>query len=384
MRGHGLMQAIARVNRVFTEWKEGGLVVDYLGIAQYLKEAMIDYTVNGGKGKPSLDDELAVAKMLEFYEAIQYQLKYFDWLKFFKLSSEDKLRYIKTITDYIQSQDNGSETFSDTTAKLLKAYSLVSTHERADAIKDHVALFQAIRARLLKFAENERIEGGGKTNEEIEFAIKQIVSAAIVSDTVIDVFDAAGIKKPDISILDDKFLAEIQGMEHKNLAVELLKKLLKDELRKRSRVNLVQSKLFSERLEEAINRYHNGQIDNMEFIEKVLIPFAKEMRDADKRGDQLGLDFRELAFYDALYVNDSAVKVLGDEVLKHISQELLKTVRNSATIDWTIKESVQSALRRNIRRILRLHGYPPDLQERAVETVITQAKMLAHDLLKDQ
>lgn len=383
MQGHGLMQAIARVNRVFTEWKEGGLVVDYIGIAQYLKEAMIEYTASGGQGKPSLDDELAVAKMLEFYEAVLYQLNYFDWKKFFTLVPEEKLRYIKTIQDYVQSKESGSENFCDATSRLLKSYALVSTHAKADAIKDDIALFQAVRTRLLKFTERESIEGGGKTNEEIEFAIKQIVSAAIVSDTVVDVFDAAGIKKPDISILDDQFLAEIQGMEHKNLAVELLKKLLKDEIKKKSKFNLIQSKLFSEKLEEAIKRYHNGQIDNIEFIEKVLIPFAKEMREADKRGDKLGLDFRELAFYDALYVNDSAVQVLGDDILKHIAQELLKTVRNNTTIDWTIKESVQSALRRNIRRILRLHGYPPDLQEQAVETVIAQAKMLAEDLVNN-
>lgn len=384
MQGHGLMQAIARVNRVFTEWKEGGLVVDYIGIAQYLKQAMVEYTASGGQGKPSLDDELAVAKMLEFYEAVLYQLKYFDWKKFFTLTPENKLRYIKTIQDYIQSQDNGSENFCDTVSRLLKAYALVSTHEKADAIKDDVALFQATRSRLLKFMETERIEGGGKSNEEIDFAIRQIVSAAIVSEAVVDVFDAAGIKKPDISILDDSFLNEIQGMEHKNLAVELLKKLLKDEIKRKAKFNLVQSKMFSEKLEEAIQRYHNGQIDNIEFIEKVLIPFAREMREADKRGEQLGLDFRETAFYDALYVNDSAVKVLGDDVLKHIAQELLKIVRNSVSIDWTIKESVQSALRRNIRRILRLHGYPPDMQEKAVETVITQAKMLAEDLINSK
>ena len=380
MQGHGLMQAIARVNRVFTEWKDGGLVVDYLGIAQCLKEAMIEYTASGGQGKPSLDDEIAVAKMLEFYEAALYQLKYFDWKKFFTLTPADKLRYIKTIQDYIQSQENGSENFCDITAKIIKAYALVSTHEKAEVIKDDIALFQAIRTRLLKFTEIERIEGGGKSNDEIELAIKQIISSAIVSESVIDVFDAAGIKKPDISILDDKFLAEIQGMEHKNLAVELLKKLLKDEIKKQSKYNLIQSKLFSEKLEEAIQRYHNGQIDNIEFIEKVLVPFSREMREAYSRGEKLGLDFRELAFYDALYVNDSAVKILGDDILKHIAQELLKTVRNSTTIDWTIKESVQSALRRNIRRILRLHGYPPDLQEKAVETVIEQAKMLAEEL----
>lgn len=383
MQGHGLMQAIARVNRVFTEWKEGGLIVDYLGIAQYLKEAMIEYTASGGKGSPSLDDELAVAKMLEFHEDILHQLRFFDWKKFFTLTPEQKLRYINTIQDYIQSNDNGPEKFIEATSKLLKTYALVSTHEKAEVIKDDIALFQAIRTRLLKFTETSRIEDGGKTNEEIELAIKQIVSMAITSETVIDVFDAAGLKKPDISILDDKFLSEIQGMEHKNLAVELLKKLLKDEIKKQSKYNLVQSKLFSEKLEDAIQRYHNGQIDNIEFIEKVLIPFSKEMREASNRGERLGLDFRELAFYDALYVSDSAVKVLGDDILKHIAQELLKTVRNSTTIDWTIKESVQSALRRNIRRILRLHGYPPDLQEKAVETVITQAKMLAEDLVRN-
>lgn len=381
MRGHGLMQAIARVNRVFTEWKIGGLVVDYLGLAQFLKEAMIDYTASGGQGKPTLDDELAVAKMLEFHEAIEHQLRFFDWKKFFALTPEEKLRYIKTIQDYIQSQDNGAENFIDTTAKVLKAYALVSTHEKADQLKDNIALFQAIRTRLLKFTERERIEGGGRTNEEVEFAIKQIVSEAIVSDKVVDIFDAAGIKKPDISILDDKFLMDVQGMEQKNLAVELLKKLLRDELKQKSKVNLVQSKLFSEKLEDAIQRYHNGMIDNIEFLEQVLIPFAKEVREAENRGERLGLDFRELAFYDSLYVNDSAVKILGDAILKRIAQELLKTVRNSTTIDWTIKESVQSALRRNIRRILRLHGYPPDLQEKAVETVITQAKLLATDFL---
>ena len=383
MQGHNLMQAIARVNRVFVGDKEGGLVVDYLGIAQYLKQAMIEYTASGGKGKPSLDDELAVAKMLEFYEAVLYQLKYFDWKKFFTLAPEGKLRYIKIMTDYIQSLDNGSDNMCDAVSRLLKAYALVPTHEKAEAIKDDIALFQALRSCLMKFSETERMVKGGRTNEEIEFAIKQIVSTAIVSEAVVDVFDAAGIKKPDISILDDKFLADIQGMEHKNLAVALLKKLLREEIKRKSKFNLVQSKLFSEKLEEAIQRYHNGQIDNIEFIEQVLIPFAKEMREADKRGEALGLDFRETAFYDALYVNDSAVKVLGDDVLKHLAQELLKTVRNSVSIDWTIKESVQSALRRNVRRILRLHGYPPDLQEKAVETVITQAKMLADNLLAD-
>ena len=384
MQGANLMQSIARVNRVFNNAKEGGLIVDYIGLAQYLKEALVEYTISGGQGQPTLDDELAVAKCLEYYEGITHQLRFFDWKKFFALKPEEKLRYINITQDYIISQENGSDNFCDTTSKLLKAYALVSTHERIDALKDDIALFQAIRARLNKFSERTRIDGGGKTNAEIDIAIKQIVSDALVSEDVIDIFDAVGLKKPNIGILDEAFLNEIQGMEHKNLAVELLKKLLRDELKQKSKFNLVQSKEFSEKLEEAIQRYHNGQIDSVEFIEKWLVPLANEIRDANKRGEDLGLDYREYAFYTALEVNDSAVKILGDDILKHIAQELLKTVRNSTTIDWTIKESVQSALRRNIRRILRLHGYPPDLQEKAVDTVITQAKLLADDFLNNK
>jgi type I restriction enzyme R subunit len=383
MQGANLMQAIARVNRVFNNAKEGGLVVDYIGLAQYLKEAMIEYTTSGGQGTPTLDDEIAVAKCLELYEGILHQLRHFDWQKFFGLKPEEKLKYIGVIQQYIFSQENGNENFIDVCSKLLKAYALVSTHERIEKIKDHIALFQAIRARLLKFIETGRLERGKRSFSEIDLAIKQIVSEAIVSEEVVDIFDAAGIKKPDISILDERFLDDVQKMEHKNLAVELLKKLLRDEIKKRSNYNLVETKQFSEKLEEAIKRYHNGQIDSVEFIEKWLVPLANEIREAEKRGQDLGLDFREYAFYTALEVNNNAVKILGDEVLKHIAQELLKTVRNNTTIDWTIKESVQSALRRNVRRILRLHGYPPDLQEKAVETVITQAKVLADSIAND-
>lgn len=246
------------------------------------------------------------------------------------------------------------------------------------AIRDDVALFQAIKSRLVKISDRNE---GGKTNEEMETAIKQIISEAITADNVIDIFDAAGLKKPNIEILDEKFLQELKDLPQKNLAIELLKKLLKDEIKKRTKINLVESKKFSEMLEDAIKRYHNGMIDTVEFLEKVLIPFAEQMKEADKRGENLGLDYREYAFYTALEVNNSAVSILGDEILKHIAQELLKTVRSGTTIDWTIKESVQANLRRNIRRILRKFGYPPDLQEKAVETVITQAKMLAEDLV---
>lgn len=380
MRGHNLMQAIARVNRVFTEGKEGGLVVDYLGIAQELKTALADYTASGGEGKPTLDQELAVAKMLELHEAINYQLRHFDWRKFFTLKPEEKLRFIPVIVDYIFSQENGEQSFTENTKNLLKAFAISVPHDKAMAIRDDVALFQAIKSRLVKISDRNE---GGKTDEEMETAIKQIISEAITADNVIDIFDAAGLKKPNIEILDERFLQELKDLPQKNLAVELLKKLLKDEIKKRTKINLVESKKFSEMLEDAIKRYHNGMIDTVEFLEKVLIPFAEQMKEADKRGDKLGLDYREYAFYTALEVNNSAVAVLGDDILKHIAQELLKTVRNSTTIDWTIKESVQSALRRNIRRILRLHGYPPDLQEKAVDTVITQAKMLAEDLVKN-
>lgn len=377
MRGHSLMQAIARVNRVFTEGKDGGLVVDYLGIAQELKHALAEYTASGGEGKPTLDQELAVAKMLELHEAIEHQLRYFDWRKFFTLTSEEKLKFIPVIVDYIFSQENGEQSFIENTKSLLKAFAISVPHEKAMAVRDDVALFQAIKARLVKISDKNE---GGKSDDEIETAIKQIISEAITAEKVIDVFDAAGIKKPSIEILDEAFLNELQNLPQKNLAVELLKKLLKDEIKKRTKINLVESKKFSEMLEDAIKRYHNGMIDTVEFLEKVLIPFAEQIKAADRKGEQLGLDYREYAFYTALEVNNSAVALMGDQILKEIATELLKSVRNSATVDWTIKETVQADLRRNIRRILRKFGYPPDLQEKAVNTVIMQAKLLADDL----
>jgi len=377
MRGHSLMQAIARVNRVFTEGKDGGLAVDYLGIAQELKHALAEYTASGGEGKPILEQEQAVAKMMELFEAIEYQLRNFDWKKFFTLSPKEKLKFIPVIVDYIFSQENGERNFVENTKNLLKAFAISVPHEKAMAIRDGVALFQAVKARLVKISDRSE---DGKSDEEIETAIKQIISEAITAEKVIDVFDAAGLKKPNIEILDERFLQELKGLPQKNLAVELLKKLLKDEIKRQSKINLTESKKFSEMLESAVKRYHNGMINTVEFLENALIPLAGQIKEAEKRGEKLGLDYREYAFYTALEINNSAVSILGDETLKHIAQELLKTVRNSATIDWTIKESVQSALRRNVRRILRLHGYPPDLQEQAVDTVITQAKMLAEDL----
>jgi len=377
MRGHTLMQAIARVNRVFKD-KQGGLVVDYLGIAQDLKKALADYTESGGQGKPAFDQEEAVRTMMEYYEAVVELFDGFDYKRFFLLRTpEEKFMFLPVAANHILSQPDKKELFVNKVTGLLKAFGISVPHDDALSIRDEVAFFQSVKARIVKITGST----GGKTDEEIETAIRQIVSQAITSDKVIDVFDAAGLKKPNIEILDERFLHELQNMPHKNLAAELLKRLLKDEIHVRMKFNMVQSKKFSEMLDDAVKRYHNGMIDSVAFIEEVLIPMAKEMREADRRGEKLNLDFRELAFYDALETNDSAVSVLGDEILRTIARELLQSVRNSTTIDWTIKESVQATLRRNIRRILRKYGYPPDKQEKAIQTVIEQAKLLAEELV---
>ncbi|HUX58112.1 MAG TPA: type I restriction endonuclease subunit R [Bacteroidales bacterium] len=377
MRGHTLMQAIARVNRVFKD-KSGGLVVDYLGIAQDLKRALAEYTQSGGKGKPAFDQEEAVRTMMEYYESVVPMFKGFDYSRFFKLRTpEEKFKFLPVAADHILSLPDVKNLFVNKVTGLLKAFAISVPHEDALAIRDEVAFFQSVKARIVKII----VDPTGKTEEQIETAIRQIISEAITSDDVIDVFDAAGLKKPNIEILDDRFLSELKNMPQKNLAAELLRRLLKDEIRIRMKVNLVQSKKFSEMLEDAVKRYHNGMIDSITFLEDYLIPMAKDMREADKRGANLNLDFRELAFYDALEINDSAVAILGDEILRTIARELLSSVRNSTTIDWTIKESVQATLRRNIRRILRKYGYPPDKQEKAIQTVIEQAKLLAEELV---
>ena len=377
MRGHTLMQAIARVNRVFKD-KSGGLVVDYLGIAQDLKRALALYTESGGEGKPAFDQEEAVRTMMEYYESVVPMFRGFDYSRFFKLRTpEEKFRFLPVAADHILSVPDVKDQFINKVTGLLKAFAISVPHEAAIKIRDEVAFFQSVKARIVKIIDDPK----QRTDEEIETAIRQIISEAITSDDVIDVFDAAGLKKPNIEILDEKFLKELKNMPQKNLAAELLKRLLKDQIRVIMKVNLVQSKKFSEMLDDAVKRYHNGMIDSITFIEEILIPMAKEMREADQRGAKLNLDFRELAFYDALETNDSAVAILGDEILRTIARELLQSVRNSTTIDWTIKESVQATLRRNIRRILRKYGYPPDKQEKAIQTVIEQAKLLAEELV---
>lgn len=373
MSGHNLMQAIARVNRVFKD-KEGGLIVDYLGIAQDLKKALSIYTASGGKGKIEFNQEEAVAKMEEFYEIVVDLFDKFDYKKFFDLEPRQKLTFLLDATDYVLGLDNGKDRFSTNVSNLSKAFAISVPHPKALAIRDDLSFFQAIKARISKLRESVK----KRSDEEVETAIRQIISDALISTEVIDIFDVAGIEKPEISILSDEFLAELKDMPRKNLALELLRRLLNDEIKKRSAHNIIQSKKFSEMLSDAIKRYQNNAITAAEVIEE-MIRMAKEIKLADQRGEKLNLDFRELAFYDALEVSDSAVKVLGDDILKTIARELVDSVRNSVTIDWDKKESVQAKMRVMIKRILKKYGYPPDLQENAVKTILEQAKLLGED-----
>lgn len=374
MKGHNLMQAIARVNRVYKD-KPGGLIVDYIGIASDLKRALAVYTESGGHGEPTLDQEDAINAMQEKFEVVE-QLFWegkgrFDYHRYFSTDLSGKLSIILEAEEYILGLNDGKTRFIKEIGLLTKAFALSVPDERAMAIKDNLAFFQAIKARLVKFERGE-----GKSREEIDTAIRQLVDSAVVSDQVVDIFDAAGIKKPDISILSDEFMEEIRGMKHKNVALELLKKILNDEIRSRTKKNLVQSKALSDMLESAIKRYQNNLMSAAEIIHE-LIELAKEVKAADRRGEELGLTEDELAFYDALEVNDSAVHVLGDEQLRNIARELVEKVKANTSIDWAIKESVRSKLKVIVKRILRKYGYPPDKQLAATETILKQAELLA-------
>jgi type I restriction enzyme R subunit len=369
MRGHGLMQAIARVNRVFKD-KPGGLVVDYLGLADQLKYALANYTQSGGKGQTAINQEEAVAAMLECYEVCCGIFHGFDWSKWKTGGSQERLSVLPAAQEHVLAQEDGKNRLVKAVSELSKAFALAVPHEKALEIRDDVGFFQAVRTVLTKSTGD-----GRRSPEEIELAIRQIVSKAVSSDEVIDIFAAAGLKKPDISILSDEFLAEVRGMPQRNLAVEMLRKLLEGEIKTRSRKNVVQARSFAELLENAITRYQNRAIETAQVIEE-LIELAKDMREANRRGEALGLTEDEVAFYDALEVNDSAVKVLGDETLRLIAQELVKSVRNSITIDWTVRENVRAQMRVIIKRILRKYGYPPDKQARATELVLEQAEVL--------
>ncbi len=397
MRGHTLMQAIARVNRIFKD-KPGGLVVDYLGIASDLKKALSFYSDSGGKGDPAETQEKAVEAMLEklevvtqmFSEASKSKMDIlseepkayfedgngFNFQRFLFATPKDKLSIILQAEEHILGLEDGKSRFINQVALLSKAFALSIPHEEALAVKDEVAFFQAVKARLVKFIGG----GSGGSDIDIETAIKQIVDKALSSDKVIDIFDAAGIKKPDISILSEEFLLEVKGMKHQNLALELLKKILNDEIKGRLKTNLVRSKALLEMLETAMKKYQNNLITTAEAIQ-VLIDLAKEVKAEDQRGVKLSLSKDELAFYDALGVNDSAIQVLGDENLRMIAREIAEKIKANATIDWTIRESARARLMVLVKRTLNKYGYPPDKQQKAIDTVLAQAKELADHLV---
>jgi type I restriction enzyme, R subunit len=398
MKGHNLMQAIARVNRVYKD-KPGGLVVDYLGIASDLKKALAFYSDSGGKGDPTIAQEQAVSLMLEKLEVVsqmflekpteQHHESYmqlaaepsvpyitktdgFKYEEYFSADTRTKLKIILAAEEHILSIEDGKKRFVNEVTALSKAFAIAVPHDQAMDAKDEISFFQAVKARLSKFDTT----GSGKSDEEIETAIRQVIDQALVSEQVIDVFDAAGIKRPDISILSEEFLMEIKDMKHQNLALETLKKLLNDEIKVRSKMNLVQSRTLMEMLENSIQRYQNKILTAAEVIQE-LINLANEIKQADKRGESLGLADYEMAFYDAIANNPSAREILGDETLRQLAIYLVETVKSNATIDWTIKESVKAKLKVMVKRALRKFGYPPDQQKLATETVLRQAEMLA-------
>ena len=370
MRGHGLMQAIARVNRVFRD-KPGGLVVDYLGLAHELKRALATYTESGGTGQTALDQEQAVRAMLEKYEICRDLFHGFDRTAWINGSPAERLGLLPAAQEHILAQEDGKERCVSAARALSQAFALAVPHPEAIRIRDDVAFFQAVRSALSKRTASE-----GKTEEELDHAVRQIVSRAVAPEGVLDIFAAAGLDKPDVSILSEEFLAEVRSMRQRNLAVELLQKLLKGELATRRRRNVVEARSFAEMLEQTIRRYQNRAVEAAQVIEE-LIAIARELREASARGEALGLSDDELAFYDALGVNDSAVQVLGDETLRGIARELVDTVRSNVTIDWTLRENVRANLRRLVKRVLRKHGYPPDKQESATRTVLEQAEVLS-------
>ena len=393
MRGHTLMQAIARVNRVFKD-KPGGLVVDYLGIATDLKKALSFYSNAGGKGEPTETQAQAVAAMIEKLEVVRQMFceqstsqksitvaeptayygsePKFNYKRFFTGQPQEKLSIILQAEEHILGLQDGKIRFIREVTLLSQAFALSIPHPDALAIKEEVAFFQAVRARMLKF-EGTRVTG---SDETMETAIKQLIDRALTSDKVIDIFDAAGIKKPDVSVLSDEFLLEVKGMKHKNLALELLKRVLNDEIKVRFKYNMIQSKALLEMLQNALKKYQNSLLTTAEIIQE-LIELAKEVRRSDNRAKELHLSRQELAFYDALGVNDSAVQVLGDEVLRDIAREVAEKVKANTTIDWTIRESARAKLMVVVRRTLNKYGYPPDKQKKAVDTVLKQAELMA-------
>lgn len=374
MKGHNLMQAIARVNRVYKD-KPGGLIVDYLGIASDLKKALAFYSDAGGKGDPAVAQEQAVAIMLEKIEVISAMYHGFPYEDYFDADTSKKLSMILAAEDHILGLEDGKKRYIDEVTALSKAFAIAIPHDQAMDAKDEISFFQAVKARLAKFDST----GSGKTDEEIETTIRQVIDQALVSDQVIDVFDAAGIKKPDISILSEDFLMELKDMQHKNVALEVLKKLLNDEIKSRTKTNLVQSKKLLEMLEQSINRYHNKILTAAEVIDE-LIHLSKDIVEMDNEPKKLGLTEYEYAFYTAVSNNDSAKELIQQDRLRELAVELTTTIQQNASIDWNIKESVRAKLKVAVKRLLRKYGYPPDMQLLATETVLKQAEMLAKEI----
>jgi len=373
MKGHGLMQAIARVNRVYKE-KEGGLIVDFIGIGSELKLALKDYSSNGGKGKPTYDKEEAIALMQEKYDIIRSLLHKFDYLKFFRDGPKLRMQTIPATMDHILSLDKGKERFVKYTAGLLGAFALANPSEEASKIRDEVALFQAIKNAFTRID----MHGERRSVYQLDSALKQIISEAVTSKGIIDIFKSLDLDRPEISILSEEFLASVQKVEYKNLAFEALKKLLEDEIRVRFRRNLIKSKKFSEMLDEALRKYKNRSIDSAQVV-KELVDIARKVREDKSEGKKLNLTNEEEAFYDALANNDSAKKILGDKVLAEIAKKLTELIKNNASVDWEIRESVQAKLKVMIKRLLREYGYPPDQQKMATDLVIKQAEGFAED-----
>jgi type I restriction enzyme R subunit len=374
MKGHTLMQAIARVNRIYKD-KPGSLIVDYLGIASDLKEALSFYSDSGGKGDPAVLQEKAVQLMLEKLEVVSQMFYGFTFDDYFEAETSRKLSIILEAEEHILGLENGKKRYIDEVTALSKAFSLAIPHEQAMDVKDEISFYQAVKARLVKFDGT----GTGKTDEEIETAIRQVIDKALVTEQVIDVFDAAGIKKPDISILSEDFLLEVRNMEHKNLALEVLKKLLNDEIRARTKKNLVQSRSLMEMLENSIMKYHNKVLTAAEVIDE-LIKLSKEIKRMDKEPQEMGLSEYEYAFYTAIADNESAREVMQKEQLRELAVVLFEKVKQNASIDWTIKESVRAKLKVIVKRTLRQYGYPPDMQALATETVLKQAELIAYEI----
>jgi len=371
IKGHTLMQAIARVNRIHPG-KEGGLVVDYMGIGTDLKKALLDYTASGGKGKPTFDQDKAVMLMQEKYEIVKDMFHGFNYKKFFDLKPSERISFVPDAMEHILKEKDKKERFLKEVTALLKAFSLSVPHLKAMKIKNEVGFFQAIKSAIAKTI----VTGKESIEREFDTAIKQILSKAVISDRIIDIFEAAGIKKPELTILSEGFLADVKEMPQKNLAFEALKKLLNDEIKLISKRNIVQGKSFMDMLDKTIKKYTNRSVEAAQVIDE-LVELARKVRDEKSRGKLHNMNEDEIAFYDALEVNDSAVKVLGDKTLRKISLELTEMIRKSVTIDWTQRESVQAEIRLKVKKILRKYGYPPDKEKKATETVLNQAEHIA-------